>query len=658
MSPPAVSETGRQDPIALPGKRPYLSPEKRTPFLPAAWILLCAWAGFSGWSLSALHVLNRAGYAIAISAAVAGALCVWKRTGAPRVCRGSFSSLRARFRRPVPFGFLALAVLAFVGGALYAPNNHDALSSRTTRVFYWLAQGHWYWVHTDVHNLNTRSCGIEWLTAPLIAFTHTDRFIFLINIVCYLLLPGRIFSLFTRLGVRARTAWQWMWIVPTGYCYLLQAGSIGNDLFGTLPVLLAIEFALRARESGRVEHLLLSGLAAALMTSAKAFNLVLLLPWAAAVLPSLKLLLGRPALSGFAIAVSAVVSLLPTAFLNIRHCGDWTGLAAENIPQLAGGAPVFHVAVNAVLLLIQNLVPPVFPFVNAWAHLVDRMIPAGLAAKLVHYFESGGATFFVGEIQMEESAGLGFGVSLLLVFWLFSVRKTLPGLSRAVLTANVRKPAVLIPLCSWAAALFLLSRCGLSVPSRYLAPFYPLLLAPIFALWPVTKNYFTSRKWRLAVTLVFLVAVLPLVISPARPLWPALTLLRSLGGDSARPFVRRVWSVYSVYRQRATAFAPVVAGLPADADPLGLVRYDDPETSLWRPLGSRRILHVCDADTPDDLRRQGIKYVLVSGAVLAERYHTSIEAWLARHDAVPVKRIPLELKASKGSTDWFLVRIR
>jgi len=39
-----------------------------------------------------------------------------------------------------------------------------------------------------------------------------------------------------------------MWLVPTGYCFLLQAGSISNDLFGAVFAMAAVDFALRARQ--------------------------------------------------------------------------------------------------------------------------------------------------------------------------------------------------------------------------------------------------------------------------------------------------------------------------------------------------------------------------------------------------------------------------
>src|SRR5215472_7522135 len=179
-----------------------------------------------------------------------------------------------------------------------------------------------------------------------------------------------------------------MWLFPTGYCFLLQAGSICNDLFGAVFAMAAIEFALRACRSGKRSELYLSMLAAGLMTAGKAFNILLLLPWALAALPTARLLLARPLTTLLVALLATGASIVPTAFLNVRYCGDWTGLTAE-AAALAGGAPVLHVAANAVLLLLHNLAPPVFPWSAAWDRLVARAIPASVATSLDHYFEPG-----------------------------------------------------------------------------------------------------------------------------------------------------------------------------------------------------------------------------------------------------------------------------
>ena len=82
-----------------------------------------------------------------------------------------------RFRRPWPFCFAVLSIAIFAGAILYPPSNHTALSYRTPRVLHWLAEGHWYWIHTPDYRMNNRACGIEWLSAPLLLFTRSDRLI-------------------------------------------------------------------------------------------------------------------------------------------------------------------------------------------------------------------------------------------------------------------------------------------------------------------------------------------------------------------------------------------------------------------------------------------------------------------------------------------------
>jgi hypothetical protein len=63
--------------------------------------------------------------------------------------------------------------------------------------------------------------------------------------------------------------------------------------------------------------------------------------------------------------------------------------------------------------------------------------------------------------------------------------------------------------------------------------------------------------------------------------------------------------------------APLRSALPPDEKLVGVITFDDPETSLWRPFGSRKILHVAPDDTGEQIRRWGVRYVLVS----ANRYN-------------------------------------
>ncbi len=553
---------------------------------------------------------------------------------------------------------MILAILALLGGAIHAPNNYDALAYRTPRVLHWLAEGRWHWIHTDFGRLNNRGCGIEWVTAPLIAFTQSDRGIFLINAISFLLLPGRVFSLFTGLGVNKRAAWFWMWLLPTGYCYLVQAGSIGNDLFGAVQAMIAIEFAVRARQSKRPFEFWISILAAGLMTAGKAFNLVLLLPWGIAAFPSLRLPRARPLATALVALVGMSASLVPSAILNQHYCGDWKGLAAEP-GQVLGGDPRLRLPANIVLVTLDNFTPTVFPMAGAWNHLMEKTIPPSLSARLHRNFEPAGAGLKIDELPMEEQTGLGFGISVLLLMTVLYriAKRSSAGASGVV--ASLFRYETLVVLGAWAGAAAFLAQSGLSCPARYLAPFYVLMIAALLARSGAVGEVTRRTWWRCAGAGVFLLAGLLVIISPARPLWPALAVLKELGAEqSSNPLVRRSWTVYSVYARRADGFAPVRAVLPPDANPLGLISFDNPETSLWRPFGSRRILHVARADTPEQTKARGIQFVLVSSPALRIQYKVSLNDWLAQNNAELMQTLNLELRATDGPSDWFLVKLR
>jgi hypothetical protein len=637
-----------------------------TPRMVAGWVTFCVFCNCAGWLLSAAGQLHAGSYVILFAGFGIGSVAWWRKARLRLPISHRLFRYRVRCKRLIPLGFTVLAAMAIVGGALYPPNNYDALAYRTPRVLNWLAAGHWYWIPTGFQRLNTRGCGFEWVTAPLMALFRSDRPLFLINAVSFLLLPGRVFSLLRLLGARGRVAWFWMLLFPTGYCYLLQAGSIGNDLYGATFAMIAIEFALRAGVTRSYATLAISCLAAGLMTASKAFNLLMLLPWGLAACPALILLLKRPLTSLLLSLAGLGASLVPTAILNWRFCGDWTGLTAENPTNLRHAERLFHVIINAVLIVLHNLAPPIFPFANAWTRFIQAHTPAGLSTKLWANFEPAGAKFEIGELQMEESAGIGIGVCLLVLF-LFRWRKssrprieqTVSAPGPATATSGFwSRPAFYVPLGTLCALGVFMSKSGLSCPARYLAPFYLLLLVPI-----LKRENFDDRRGRIVcregAILVFALAFVVLLINPSRPLWPARTVLKALhANDSpAHPLLSRAWAVYSVYGSRANAFEPALRLLPPGIQILGLVTLDDPETSLWRPFGSRRIIHVTPENSNEQLRAEGIRYILLSAVVL-DLGNTTLQDWLARRDAELVASVPLALKAGLGPKECFIVRLR
>ncbi|HTI99646.1 MAG TPA: hypothetical protein VL527_12255, partial [Dongiaceae bacterium] len=425
------------------------------------WIWLCAYLNCAGWTLSALHQLNAAGYAVALALGLA-ALLVWSRTTGRGIRPTIYwPKLRHRFARGFPLAFLILASLALLGGALHGPTNYDALAYRTPRVLHWLAADQWHWIHTIFDRLNSRACAFEWVSAPLIALIETDRLLFLINMVSLLLLPGLVFSFFTRLGVRRRAAWHWMWLVPTGYCFLLQAGSIGNDLFGAVFALAAMDYALRAAKTGAAGDIAVSVLAAALMVGNKFGNVPLLLPWGAAIFPVGGKILRRPV---WALAVGLIALLgsgLPIMVANQIKLHDWSGAGiSRNGPKTD---MFWRFADNCALLPVQNLAPPVFPFSKRWHDFVQSHIPARINAHLNQaMLESGATQFEIPEMQMEESAGLGFGVSLLALAAFAAARPWRRGHFPPAGDWSVRAARWL----PWVALLAVLTQSGMSALAR------------------------------------------------------------------------------------------------------------------------------------------------------------------------------------------------
>jgi hypothetical protein len=621
------------------------------------WLIFCAFCTATGWLLSLIGSLNAAGYAVVFGAgAIAGGIWM-RRQGLQWPAPVRWAKWRRRARHLCPMFFVSLAAIAFLGGVLYPPTNYDGLAYRETRVLHWLAEGRWHWIHTPFNRVNTHAPGFEWVTAPLIAFTRTDRLAFLINVISFCLLPGLLFSVFTRLGVRRRVAYCWMWLVPSGYCYLLQAASIGNDLFVGMLAVAAIDYALRARDSGRISDLWLSILAMGSCTGAKANAIPLGLVWLVLVAFSWPLLKHRICKTAAVVVIALGVSYVPMGYLNWRHCGDLTGGRAENI-HITGASLGARLFGNAGIVLVNNLTPPVAPFAHRWNNeIAPHLIPARWRAAIGRAFDTSDNVFTMEEMQIEESGGFGFGMSLLVT--ISSIGAVFVGRSRREksVAAGMQRLqwVVFTALAISMLAVMKLSFAG-STP-RLLSPYYPLLIIP-FLLHRGQECLIRRRWWRAGVIGIWLMAVLLLILSPARPLFPAQTVLSFLRQRGvAGPAITRAEKVYSVYGQRHDAFAPVVRVLPPDLKVLGFVTFDDPEPSLWWPFGSRRIVHIGPDDTADFLRNAGVHYVLISPEKYTLLFHSSLESWLNQMRATVVESIPLTLRAGSHEVKWLLVRV-
>jgi len=620
------------------------------------WLLVSAFASAAGWTLSALGQLNRAGYGIAFAAFIVFLVAARKGLGlVPGTGFFCWKKFQRRFRRWLPLGYAALAFLIFLGGALYPPSNYTGVTYHVPRVLQWLAHGQWCWIHTPVVRMNFSGVAFEWMSAPVLLFTQSDRALFLINFIPFLLLPGLIFSVFTRLGVRSRVAWQWMWLLPTGYNFLLQAGSICNDTFSAVFALAAIDFGCRAWESRRIRDLWFSLLAVALMTGTKATSLPLLLPWLILVIGLLPLLRKNWQRTLPVAALALVISFFPIALMNKLHSGDWLGATLET-SRVEMHNPLIGIVGNAFQLLLDNFVPPIFPMAGWWNLHAPLFMPHFFVEMVNTHFDNG--FFVVGEVPTEDLAGIGFGLCLLLtvtVIGSFWIRGS-PTSSRA---NRIISPGICrwVLLAAWVSLAAYCMKSGMITAARLIAPYYALLL-PALLLGPAPSEIVRRRWWRALTGGVLVLAFVVLIVSPDRPLWPAKTLLSALHARHPdQRLVNRALKVYTVYSGRGDALTGVRALLPPDITSVGFIgTEDDSDISLWRPFGRRTVEHFFLTDPPEKIRAR-VQYVVLGGFNL-ERRGTTLDAWQLQSGAELVAATNATLKVSEGLQPWYVVRFK
>lgn len=621
-----------------------------------------------GWGLSALHQLNRAGYAVLLFPMVVLAGFWWKKKRP--FSEENFRRLRAkisrRFRRRAPQLFLVIAGLALLSGCLYSALNYDANSYRLPRVMHWLWAGQWHWIRTFDPRMNVAACGMEWLSAPLIAFSHTDRLLFLPNWFSYLLLPGLIFSVFTRLQVRPRVAWWWMWLLSAGWCYALQASSVANDSFAAIYILAAVDLALRAREKNSASDLWLSLLAAALATGTKQTNIPLALLWLVAAWPSRRLLWLRPIGSFLVMGCGLLVSIVPISLLNILHTGSWLPMANNGIAKLGEFHlnPFWGIVGNAFCIPVQNLVPPFYevipPFYTYWMWLWNEMMTRFAHTSFGSHFSSFenfghlSAVYYHG--IAEGNAGLGLGLMLLILFSfreIHRLRKNSPPSA-----AIPRHPTLwLLRLTPWLLLLLFMAKVGAFENARHLAAYYVLLL-PAFLIQPIQSLIVRQRDWQRLGLLGMSVTVALVIASGDRPLFPAHQIFAALHTKYPdNEFISEQCGryVYGPFRINQGHRDFLTASVPADESPIGYyaLMYDVDEPGIWLPYGRRAAICVLPDDSADDLRAQGIKHLVVNGNVLR---HLNLADWAKQYNATLVDQYTFT-RPNSLTTDLYLFRL-
>lgn len=629
------------------------------------WILLSAVLAGAGWILSAVHALNRVGYAVCLAFTALLLVVWWRKTRWRPQARSArlWAKFRKRFKRPAPLFFLLTALLALGGGLATRPNNGDSDAYRIPRVLHWLAQGGWHWIHTGDSRMNISGCNFEWLSAPLILFTRTDRWLFLINALPYFLLPGLIFDVFRRLRIAPRVAWWWMWILASGWCFALQAGSTINDSLGVIYALAAVAFALRAGETGKAGDLWLSLLAVAELTGLKQTNLPLLLPWFIAAWPARRLWLKKPAWSWAVGAFSLLVSAATLSWLNWKYAGTWTGFPKNPAEQVFAwgsrqelNSPFWGVIGNIFCLPIQNLLPPFFPWASAWNAAMQHFLTTPLGAHFTQFEVFG----LLGRSVTPSNAGIGLGIMVLTLASLWGAGRGLRFAAMLPFTGQTQKHdwhLRLLWIAPWIALLVFMAKVGTYQNARQMAAYY-VLLFPVLLAGAGHAALVRRRWWQwLAVAVlcgttayagfVYGRGLLPnAVVAQLKKKYPRQKFL-SVFADyySARASVeaqRGFLEKSGVTGEKIIGFATTCSG---------------GEPGWWVPFGQRRIVRVLAADSPAAVRQQGIHYVVVEDLALAAT-HETIEQWAERYRGEVVNQVAFTKDPNTPLAHLYLVHLR
>lgn len=620
------------------------------------WLLWSAWCGCCGWGLSACHWLTGWGYLATLPILLVAGWWWIKTTAAGGTKPPCVTAVkwRRRFSRPLPAIFLGIAALSLISALLYTPWSFDAVSYRLPRLLYWHAAHGWYWIGTLDHRLDYSSCGFEWQMLPVILLTRTDRLIFLLSWLPFLLMPGLVFYGFGMLGVNGRSARRWMWLLPSGFCYALQCSGLQNDGYTAGYTLLAIAFAGLAWHRREAVFLWMALLAAALLTSAKLTNLPLLLPLGLLALPALRVMRWFNWKTAIIVFIAAGCSFAPLAFLSWKHTGDWTGDPTDqgNVhPRNAAGAFI----ANTIAMVNDAAQPPVFPVAQK---INARLEPVNQSAFMqwLRWAEPDSLGIVFGNMPYEGQAGLGCGLCFYGLFLLVGGRFVKP-VARGV-AVDIPPVWRLAPWTAWLAFGVVLAKVGFAqhIP-RYGAPYYPLLFISILRLPRIAA----LEHGRIAAVIsgVAMVTVVPVILlTPARPLVP----VERLALICHRPAVQTLAAQYHFWAVLRDDLAPMRNHLPPGVTRLGYAAgFRDTSYGLWKPLGSREVVELGLPPGSRSKPAANLSYAVVTERGLQQRYGMDLKTWLnftGGHVVFEQQRDnSLMARSEQSYESWYLVQL-
>jgi len=398
---------------------------------------------------------------------------------------------------------------------------------------------------------------------------------------------------------------------------------------------------MEARKRNPALYLVLSALAAALMTSIKVTMLPLCLPLAIpwAWVAWERLGMSKTLILGSCTTVALIpASFAPIAALCILHTGTWSG-NPNNRHNIEVTHPLAGLIGNGLDFAIGSLTPPIFPgsknFGEILAGVTENSKP--IAWTKSHYPSYHSPQ--LAEMPSEEGAGIGIGITILCILW-FAASSP----QRGITISTEKKIGYWTCGATLVAALVFMAKVGGNCSPRLMLPFTPFFVLTVLLISRRSGHDLPKHRLMLLPALLILPA---LGLNPNRPLLPVEWVTTALPGlpGSLRS---RIDKVYGIYSKRGDILAPMAAKLPPNATVGFAGELDHSPMGLFRPFGSRRVVEV----TPDSVGK--IEWIVGTARGIKQRLGSSAEEWAARENFALAAEVPLTSKASTGEENWQL----
>jgi len=217
----------------------------------------------------------------------------------------------------------------------------------------------------------------------------------------------------------------------------------------------------------------------------------------------------------------------------------------------------------------------------------------------------------------------------------------------------------IILVSGWISLMVYMTKMGSESCARLLTPYYPICLAGVWVFFIRRQEVVRDMVWRWIACASALMAIPVLILSPARPLWPAQTILGMVDHDHGLRMMKRAVDVYSVYHNRNKALAPLAEAFPRDAHVIGFAGGGgDLQTSLWWPIGSRRIVHVLPGDDAMALKDKGVEILCSNTRILSNDWKITPEQFTAMYHGKIIARPKATETVGWGEEEWVVVDLR